>query len=281
MRHFYFLILLIFPALLSSQINCENGLKEVKVNLTSGQEIWKFCGELDDNGDPSGTGVLYTDKYKEEGTFKRGELDGIGKRVWNNNEQYDEGTFSNGSFVSGKRILKYDDSKITFKGDFKENKLHDKNGFYELIEFDGSKIIKTGKFIKGVHITGEESRSYSSGLEIISNYEIPTLNYTYCVDYLCGENKNKTNDNNYRIVVIVISCILFILPVIASIYLFRNKTHNRIQERQQQNEVNFDNEYYYKFNQNLYFNNNSFLNEDDSILYDQDHIYAENDFDQL
>lgn len=194
MRYFYFL-LLITPNLIFSQQNCENELKEVKVNLTSGQEIWKFCGELDDNGDPSGSGVLYADKYKEEGTFKRGELDGIGKRVWNNNEQYDEGTFFNGSFVSGKRILKYDDSKITFKGDFKENKLHDKNGFYELIEFDGSKIIKTGKFIKGVHITGEESRSYSSGLEIISNYEdgeligLPLRNDTnyYNPDDIIGE----------------------------------------------------------------------------------------------
>ncbi|MEE2605293.1 MAG: retropepsin-like aspartic protease [Bacteroidota bacterium] len=194
MRYFCFL-LLISPYLIFSQQNCENQLKEVKVNLTSGQEIWKFCGELDDNGDPSGTGVFYADKYIEEGTFKRGELDGTGKRIWNDKTQYDEGVFSKGSFISGKRILKYDDSKIVFKGDFKENQLHDKDGFYELIQSDGTKITKTGKFIKGTHITGEESTSYSSGLEIISNYEdgeligLPLRNDTnyYNQDDIIGE----------------------------------------------------------------------------------------------
>ena len=138
----------------------------------------------------------------------------------------------------------------------------------------------SNKEIVNENITSVNNLRYQ-GLEIVSNYEIPSLNYTYCVDYLCGENKKTTNDNNYRIVVIVISCMLFILPIVATIYLFRNKPQNRIVQRQQQNDINFDNEYYYKFNQNLYFNNNSFLNEDDSMLYDQDHIYAENDFDQL
>ena len=52
-------------------------------------------------------------------------------------------------------------------------------------------------------------------------------------------------------------------------------------QRQQENRLNFDNEYYYKFNQNHYFGNESYLNEDDDILYNQDHIYAEQDFDQL
>ena len=194
MRYFCFL-LLISPYLIFSQQICENQLKEVKVNLTSGQEIWKFCGELDDKGDPSGSGVLYADKYKEEGTFKRGELEGIGKRIWNDETQYDEGVFSKGSFISGKRILKYDDSQIIFKGDFKENLLHDKDGFYELIQSDATKITKTGKFIKGAHITGEESTSYSSGLEIISNYEdgeligLPLRNDTnyYNPDDIIGE----------------------------------------------------------------------------------------------
>ena len=44
MSYFYFL-LLISPYLIFSQQNCENELKEDKVNLTSGQEICKFCGE--------------------------------------------------------------------------------------------------------------------------------------------------------------------------------------------------------------------------------------------
>ena len=119
-------------------------------------------------------------------------------------------------------------------------------------------------------------------LELISNYDIPTLNYTYCVDYFCSENKNKIYNNTYKIVIIAISCILFILPVVAILYLYKNKTQNRIVQRlNQENMLNFNNEYYYNFNQNTYFNNKRFLNEDDDILYNQDHVYAENDFDQL
>ena len=138
----------------------------------------------------------------------------------------------------------------------------------------------SNKEIVNENITSTNSLRYK-GLEIISNFDIPTLNYTYCVDYLCNNEKTK-NTNNYRIVVIVISCILFILPVIATIYLFRNKTQNRIVQRQQQeNMLNFNNEYYYRYNQNLYYGNDAFLNEDDDILYNQDHIYAEQDFDQL
>ena len=138
----------------------------------------------------------------------------------------------------------------------------------------------SNKEIVNENITSTNSLRYKD-LEIISNFDIPTLNYTYCVDYLCNNEKTK-NTNNYRIVVIVISCILFILPVIATIYLFRNKTQNRIVQRQQQeNMLNFNNEYYYRYNQNLYYGNDAFLNEDDDILYNQDHIYAESDFDYL
>ena len=139
----------------------------------------------------------------------------------------------------------------------------------------------SNKEIVNENITNINSLRYK-GLDLISNYDIPTLNYTYCVDYLCNENEKTTNSNNYRIVIIVISCILFILPVVAILYLYKNKTQNRIVQRlNQENMLNFNNEYYYNFNQNTYFNNERFLNEDDDILYNHDHVYAENDFDQL
>ena len=139
----------------------------------------------------------------------------------------------------------------------------------------------SNKDIVNKNITSLNNLRYQD-LELISNYDIPTLNYTYCVDYLCNENEKTTNSNNYRIVIIVISCILFILPVVAIVYLYKNKTQNRIVQRlNQENRLNFNNEYYYNFNQNTYFNNERFLNEDDDILYNQDHVYAENDFDQL
>ena len=139
----------------------------------------------------------------------------------------------------------------------------------------------SNKEIVNENITNINSLRYK-GLDLISNYDIPTLNYTYCVDYLCNENEKTTNTNNYRIVVIVISCILFILPILATIYLFRNNTQNRMAQRHHNdNALNFDNEYYYRFNHNHFFSNEAYLNEDDDILYNQDHIYAEEDFDQL
>ena len=139
----------------------------------------------------------------------------------------------------------------------------------------------SNKEIVNNNITNINSLRYK-GLDLISNYDIPSLNYTYCVDYLCNENEKTKNTNNYRIVVIVISCILFILPIVATIYLFRNRTQNRIAQTQHnENALNFNNDYYYRFNQNLHIDNEAYLNEDDSILYYQDHIYAEEDFDQL
>ena len=193
MRHFYFLILLIFPALLSSQINCENELREVKVNLSSGQQIWKFCGELDDDGMPKGTGKLYTTDYVQEGSFIKGKLNGNG--TWIYNDMILEGYFDNDVIISGIKTVEYDWGKIIFKGDFKENQLYDKNGYSEQLQNDGLKIIKTGKFIKGTHISGKETKTYPSGLEIISNYEdgeligLPLRNDTnyYNSDDIIGE----------------------------------------------------------------------------------------------
>ena len=193
MRHFYFLILLILPVILSSQINCENDLKEVKVNLSSGQQIWKFCGELDDDGMPTGAGILYTTDYVQEGSFIKGKLNGNG--TWIYNDMILEGYFDNDVIISGIKTVEYDWGKIIFKGDFKENQLYDKNGYSEQLQNDGLKIIKTGKFIKGTHISGKETKTYPSGLEIISNYEdgeligLPLRNDTnyYNSDDIIGE----------------------------------------------------------------------------------------------
>ena len=193
MKHFYFLILLILPVILSSQINCENDLKEVKVNLSSGQQIWKFCGELDDDGMPTGAGKLYTTDYVQEGIFIKGKLNGNG--TWIYNDMILEGYFDNDVIISGIKTVEYDWGKIIFKGDFKENQLYDKNGYSEQLQNDGLKIIKTGKFIKGTHISGKETKTYPSGLEIISNYEdgeligLPLRNDTnyYNSDDIIGE----------------------------------------------------------------------------------------------
>ena len=193
MKHFYLLILLILPALLSSQTNCENDLKEVKVNLSSGQQIWKFCGELDDDGMPTGAGILYTTDYVQEGSFIKGKLNGNG--TWIYNDMILEGYFDNDVIISGIKTVEYDWGKIIFKGDFKENQLYDKNGYSEQLQNDGLKIIKTVKFIKGTHISGKETKTYPSGLEIISNYEdgeligLPLRNDTnyYNSDDIIGE----------------------------------------------------------------------------------------------
>ena len=82
----------------------------------------------------------------------------------------------------------------------------------------------SNKEIVNKNITNINSLRYKE-LDLISNFDIPTLNYTYCVDYLCNENKKTTNTNNYRIVVIVISCILFILPVYKQLYIFLEIIH--------------------------------------------------------
>ena len=61
----------------------------------------------------------------------------------------------------------------------------------------------SNKEIVNENITNIKSLRYK-GLDLISNFDITSLNYTYCVDYLCNENEKTTNDKNYKIVVIII-----------------------------------------------------------------------------
>ena len=139
------------------------------MNFSSGQEIWNFCGELDVNGRPAGPGKLYAPDFVREGSFIKGKLNGNGK--WIFDHIIFEGFFENDVIISGTKTVEYDWGKIIYKGDFKETQLYDKNGYSELLQNDGLKIIKTGQFIKDTHITGIETKTHPTGLEIISNYE--------------------------------------------------------------------------------------------------------------
>lgn len=154
-----------------SQINCDTQLHDITFRFQTGEKVWKFCGNLDDDDSPTGQGVFYGDTYREEGNFDSGKLNGKGKRVWNNSTQIDSGNFNNGEFVSGERIQNFEWGKVIIKGDFKENKLHAENGFIEQIQNDGYIIIKKGKFIKGILLDGQKIEKFSSGLEINSEYQ--------------------------------------------------------------------------------------------------------------
>ena len=155
-----------------SQINCDTQLHDITLRFQTGEKVWKFCGNLDDNGRPTGQGVYYGDTYREEGNFDSGQLSGKGKRVWNNSTQIDSGNFNNGEFISGERISNYEWGKVIRKGDFKENKLHDDNGSIEWIQNDGLRKTEKGKFIKGILLNGQKIEKFSSGLEINYEYQL-------------------------------------------------------------------------------------------------------------
>ena len=154
-----------------SQVNCDTQLHNITLRFQTGERVWKFCGNLDDNGRPTGQGVYYGDTYREEGIFDSGELNGKGKRIWNNNSQISSGSFHDGKFVSGEIIVNREWGKVIEKGDFNENDLHGENGFREQIQNDGRRITEKGKFIKGILLNGQKIEKFSSGLEINSEYQ--------------------------------------------------------------------------------------------------------------
>ena len=56
----------------------------------------KYIGCLNDEGNPDGSGILTHEQFKEEGNFKNGELDGLGKRIYFEDNVTIEGEWKGG-----------------------------------------------------------------------------------------------------------------------------------------------------------------------------------------
>ena len=167
MKYFLFFIFLFFSANpLFSQ--CDN---PTRINYSNAYAMW--CGDLDDNGKQTGLGkqeLFFEDGtlYIESGEFFQGRLNGNGEKVLPNGKQ--TGIFSNGILIKGSIRIDFNDSYKISTGDFVEGLLHGQNGIMIFNEKNGT-LKSEGEFRRGSLMTGTETESYVSGLEIIKKYE--------------------------------------------------------------------------------------------------------------
>ena len=167
MKYFLFFIFLFFSANpLFSQ--CDN---PTRINYSNAYAMW--CGDLDDNGKQTGLGkqeLFFEDGtlYIESGEFFQGRLNGNGEKVLPNGKQ--TGIFSNGVLIRGSIRIDFNDSYKISTGDFVEGLLHGQNGIMIINEKNGT-LKSEGEFRRGSLMSGTETESYVSGLEIIKKYE--------------------------------------------------------------------------------------------------------------
>ena len=167
MKYFLaFIFILFYVNPLISQ--CDN---PKRINYSNAYAMW--CGDLDDNGEQTGLGKqeLYFEDgtlYIESGEFFQGRLNGNGEKVLPNGKQ--TGVFSNGVLIRGSIKIDFNDSYQISTGEFVEGLLHGQNGVMIINEKNGT-LKSEGEFRRGSLMTGTETESYVSGLEIIKQYE--------------------------------------------------------------------------------------------------------------
>jgi clan AA aspartic protease (TIGR02281 family) len=139
------IILLMFfiPGICSAQCN-----EEVVIRYSDIPDA-KYVGCLNDEGNPNGQGVITHEQFKEEGNFKNGELDGLGKRIYFEDNITIEGDWSGGKIVKGSYLEKGKDYELIYEGPF--NRMSRFNGAdgYLRITQSGVTQEKRGKFING------------------------------------------------------------------------------------------------------------------------------------
>ena len=165
----YFLAFIFISLYVNPLISqCDN---PKRINYSNAYAMW--CGDLDDDGEQTGFGKqeLYFEDgtlYIESGEFFQGRLNGNGEKVLPNGKQ--TGVFSNGVLIRGSIKIDFNDSYQISTGEFVEGLLHGQNGVMIINEKNGT-LKSEGEFRRGSLMTGTETESYISGLEIIKKYE--------------------------------------------------------------------------------------------------------------
>lgn len=156
-----FLFLIIYPV----HSQC---LDKIKIPFSDGS-FGEYIGCLDDFGNPSGMGILRTDKYKKEGDWDSGNLNGKGKFTFFEDNSVYHGEWSNDELIRGNYSVKNDNFQVKYEGDFIDLKFQG-NGVLEIIRSDSS-TKKIGEFINNDLFMGESIFIREDGLIINSTIE--------------------------------------------------------------------------------------------------------------
>jgi len=153
------------------QAQCDQPILKT-ISFTNGTEVeTSYCGTVNDRGQRNGQGRLEYINYDisyEEGIWKNDQLNGEGKTVSINGEEY-EGVYENGQLIKGVFTYNINGDLWTYNGEFNGNYFQGVG--IERREVDNQIIIKEGDFFSDKLYQGTETVLFkNSGIKIISEY---------------------------------------------------------------------------------------------------------------
>ncbi|MDA9875451.1 aspartyl protease family protein [Flavobacteriaceae bacterium] len=153
------------------QAQCDQPILKT-ISFTNGTEVESsYCGTVNDRGQRDGQGRLEYINYHityEEGIWKNDQLNGEGKTVFTNGEEY-EGVYENGQLIKGVFTSNINGDLWTYNGEFNGNNFQGVG--IEKREVNNQIIIKEGDFFSDKLYQGTETVLFTnSGIKIISEY---------------------------------------------------------------------------------------------------------------
>ena len=142
------------------------------IPFTNGTEVeTSYCGTVNDRGQRDGQGRLEYinyDIFYKEGIWKNDQLNGVGKTVSTNGQEY-EGVYENGKLINGVFTSNINADLWTYEGGFNGNYFQGVG--IERREINNQVITKEGDFFSDKLYQGTETILFTnSGVKIISEY---------------------------------------------------------------------------------------------------------------
>ena len=171
MKYSTFLFVFFSFSSLLSRAQCDQPILKT-ISFTNGTEVeTSYCGTVNDRGQRDGQGRLEYINYNisyEEGIWKNDQLNGEGKTVYTNGQEY-EGVYENGQLIKGVFTSNINGDLWTYNGEFNGNYFQGVG--LERRENNNQVITKEGDFFSDNLYEGTKTvLSKNSGVEVISKY---------------------------------------------------------------------------------------------------------------
>ena len=171
MKYSTFLFVFFSFSSLLSRAQCDQPILKT-ISFTNGTEVeTSYCGTVNDRGQRDGQGRLEYINYDisyEEGIWKNDQLNGEGKTVSTNGQEY-EGVYENGQLIKGVFTSNINGDLWTYNGEFNGNYFQGVG--IERRENNNQVITKEGDFFSDNLYEGTKTvLSKNSGVEVISKY---------------------------------------------------------------------------------------------------------------
>ena len=171
MKYITFLFIFFSFSLLLAQEQCDQPILKT-IPFTNGTEVeTSYCGTVNDRGQRDGQGRLEYinyDIFYKEGIWKNDQLNGEGKTVSTNGQEY-EGVYENGKLIKGVFTSNINADLWTYEGGFNGNYFQGVG--IERREINNQVITKEGDFFSDKLYQGTETILFTnSGVKIISEY---------------------------------------------------------------------------------------------------------------